>query len=140
MTSAQFSNQFALAIAAVWGRCDFRAFQKAMAFGVPDPEISTFAKRVEVTLDPEAEAAFPNKLVARVTVLDKSGGKHSAFAEATGSGSTPLSADVVIEKFRSGAGIHLSADRVDQLVSAVLDIENLHSIAEITDLAVSNRR
>ncbi|MTD52429.1 MmgE/PrpD family protein [Amycolatopsis pithecellobii] len=107
--SRQMSLQFAVAAALTDG--GLRAHRYT---GVLDPELANLAARISVVVDPAADRAFPVRRDARVTVRLADGRVVSADSHEQ----VQLTADAVVEKFRSYAGPVLGSE-VDAIVRTV---------------------
>ncbi|KAL1891982.1 hypothetical protein Sste5346_007326 [Sporothrix stenoceras] len=75
---SKFSMGFVLAVVAHRGRATVLDFTEE---ALSDAELDAFRQRVNMILDPEIEAVFPEKWQARVVVTTKSGQVYEQFVE-----------------------------------------------------------
>jgi len=99
MTAAQarFSVPFVVATALLYGSVRLAAFTPQR---LEDPKIRELMARMELTVDPELDAAFPGKRAARITFETRNGEK-SHFMQPTRKGDPeqPLSDTELSDKF-----------------------------------------
>ena len=94
---ARFSVPFVVATALLYGSVRLAAFTPQR---LEDPKIRELMARMELTVDPELDAAFPGKRAARITFEAKNGEK-SHFMQPTRKGDPeqPLSDTELSDKF-----------------------------------------
>jgi 2-methylcitrate dehydratase PrpD len=128
--AAKFSMEFCMAILVIEGRAGLAQFTDAV---VRRPDVQDLMKRVELTVDPDAEAAGYNSMTSIVRLRLRTGEVLAASrAFATGSPSLPMSDDELITKFTDClqvGGISEAAARA--VADQVLQLENLDSIQPI---------
>ncbi|QFG21567.1 MmgE/PrpD family protein [Actinomadura sp. WMMB 499] len=115
LTEAQLSLHHAVATRLVMGGNDpahYRAFEQ----GREPPEVAELGGRVRGHLDAGADAVFPRRVLAEVTVRLDGGRVLSTRCEAPGSPGRPLGAGAVGEKFDRLAGPVLG-ERAARLVA-----------------------
>jgi len=114
--AAQFSVPFALAVLALRGRPGLLPLDvSAMA----DPQVTDFAQRIALEFDPECEAEFPAKTMARVEV-EAAGQTYQKFVEyPLGDPKNPMSAEQIENKFRTLAGKSMSSETATAIIAAV---------------------
>ncbi|HEY8694313.1 MAG TPA: MmgE/PrpD family protein, partial [Chloroflexota bacterium] len=99
---------------------------------IGDPAVQEVIPRIDLVVDPVAEAAGFHRMLSRITVKMKDG--HELFAEGEagrGHPDNPMSDDEVRDKFRDCArwgGIQDGGERIIQLVDG---LEQLSSIEEL---------
>lgn len=103
-TGAQFSMEYSLAMLLVLGGAGFAEYFDAEQRGFQIPEVNYVAKKVRLELDEEADRLFPEKFFARVTVRRMDGSVLTRTAYALGSPDSPMSDDLVRDKFRRTVG------------------------------------
>jgi 2-methylcitrate dehydratase PrpD len=129
-TVVHFSIHYQLGIAAVKGHTDFPTFVDLASRGFDDPEVLEVARLVNVVLDPEAEALFPQKWMTKVTVFTRDG---KAFEEKAFAMTEPDPE----EKFGELLQPILPGTHIDALIQRVAAIEELEHIEELTALLVT---
>ncbi|MGB3438178.1 MAG: MmgE/PrpD family protein [Actinophytocola sp.] len=119
MTGAQFSAEHAVATRLVLGGNGPAEYARLRAAGFDLPDVTRVAERVRLEVDAQAEAVFPHRLLARVTI--RAGGRElTARAEARGTPALPLSGDEVRAKF-TGLAAPVVGDRTAAAVVAAVD-------------------
>ena len=135
---AQYSLPYCAALAVT---ADPR--EPAMYFGkqLDEPSRRALARRIELVVDPEMEAAYPKHYGARVH-LELANGKtyDSAVLDPHGMPSDPCSDAERLAKFRLLVRDRMSEDRASQVIDAVNKLENLRSAGELTRLMKPDQR
>ena len=121
---AQFSLPFSVAAAFVDGHVGIDTYTAAR---LADPGILGLAARVRYAID--ADARFPASFPGWVRVRLQDGRIVEARSEAR-----PLPREAILQKFRANAARALPPSRVDELEAAVLELEQLPSLAVVTAL------
>jgi 2-methylcitrate dehydratase PrpD len=111
---AQYSYPFALAVAAYHGLDGLRPLTEAT---LGDPKLVSFAERVELELDADFEAAFPNERRVRVLVETASG----TFTCQVDQEHNPDSDAAVAGKLAAMTRDLLTPGRQTRLIHAVLE-------------------
>jgi 2-methylcitrate dehydratase PrpD len=126
---AQYSIPYCTAAALTADPGDPAIYQGA---ALDDPARRELARRVELHVDPELEAAFPAHYAARVE-LEVAGGARGASVvmDPHGMPADPCTDDERRAKFARLAGSVASPDKVKQIQQAILDCERLGSAREI---------
>lgn len=127
---AQYSLPYCAALAVTADPRD-----PAMYFGdqLDEPSRRGLARRIEIVVDPEMEAAYPKHYGARVHLELANGDRHdSAVLDPHGMPSDPCSDEERIAKFKLLARHCMSDARASQLIDAVRKVENLRSAGELT--------
>ena len=102
---------------------------------VRDPVRQALASRIEIFVDPEMEAVYPDHFAARVELQAKDGKTVSATAmDCHGTPVDPCTSEERLAKFRRLAGAAGSGDKVDAIIDAVQGAERLASVQDITQL------
>jgi 2-methylcitrate dehydratase PrpD len=135
---AQYSLPYCAALAVT---ADPR--EPAMYFGkqLDEPSRRTLARRIELVVDPEMEAAYPKHYGARVH-LELANGKtyDSAVLDPHGMPSDPCSDAERLAKFRLLVRDRMSEACAAQLIDAVRNVENLRSVHELTRMMRLDQR
>lgn len=121
---AQFSLPFSVAAVFVDGHVGIDTYTAAR---LADPGILGLAARVRYAID--ADARFPASFPGWVRVRLRDGRIVEARSEAR-----PLPREAILQKFRANAARALPPSRVDELEAAVLELEQLPSLAVVTAL------
>ena len=135
---AQYSLPYCAALAVT---ADPR--EPAMYFGkeLDDPSRRELARRIELVVDPEMEAAYPKHYGARVH-LELANGKSydSAVIDPHGMPSDPCSDAERLAKFRLLVRDRMPETRASQVIDAVNKVENLRSAGELTRMMKPDQR
>lgn len=126
---AQFSIPFIVAAGLTRGRFTLAELaDDALA----DPAILALADRVEYAIDPAA--SFPRHYSGEVVVTTR-GGRSLRHREQInrGNGDRPLTEAAIIEKFRGNAARATASERVRQIESVVLALDQLADIGVLAD-------
>ncbi|MBI4195863.1 MAG: MmgE/PrpD family protein [Betaproteobacteria bacterium] len=135
---AQYSLPYCAALAVTSDPRD-----PAMYFGdqLDDPSRRGLARRIELAVDPEMEAAYPKHYGARVHLELANGERHdSAVLDPHGMPSDPCSDEERLAKFRLLVRNRMSDARASQLIDAVKNVENLRSARELTHMMKLDQR
>jgi 2-methylcitrate dehydratase PrpD len=121
---AQFSLPYITAAAFVRGRFTLAELEEA---AWTDPAILRLAERVTHESDPESD--FPRYFSGEVVVTTRDGRELSHREQVNrGAGSRPLGEADVVEKFQGTAGLALDANRVDEIIDAVLTLDRADDV------------
>jgi 2-methylcitrate dehydratase PrpD len=127
---AQFSLPYSVAAALVDGRVDVDTYADAR---LSDPRILALASRVRYAID--ADSRFPASFPGWIRVRLADGRTVEAKADdGRGGPGRPLPREAIVQKFRGNAGRALSAQGVTELERAVLGLDRLASVTEVTAL------
>jgi 2-methylcitrate dehydratase PrpD len=128
---SKFSMGFVLGMVALRGRAGVEDFtEEALA----DPEVRAFSDRVEMVLDPEVDAAYPERWIGLVDVETDGGERFTSRVDVPkGDPGNTLSREEVEEKARSLAAYRNAAspEEVDRLIERA---RNLHREPDVRDL------
>jgi 2-methylcitrate dehydratase PrpD len=117
VVDAQFSMPFGAAVAVLDGAAGLDQFTEEKA---RSPKIRTLMNKVALARDPRIEATFPQEWPAHVAIELESGQRWEKFVRyPKGDPENPLTWDELAAKFRALAGAVLSADRCDEIISAI---------------------
>jgi len=128
---SKFSMGFVLALIALQGSAGINDFTEE---AIEDPKLREFADRVEMVLDPEVDAAYPERWIGLVEV-ETTGGEHitSRVDAPKGDPENTLSREELENKarilatFRGGA----SADEVLRLIEQARDFDQQPSVRDL---------
>jgi 2-methylcitrate dehydratase PrpD len=101
---------------------------------IRDPERRALARRVELYVDPEMEAAYPKHYGSRIELVLANGERRASFVlDPHGMPADPVSDPERIEKFTRLAGYAKPAERVNDIARAVQRSEKLSSVRELME-------
>lgn len=127
---AKFSMQYSVAAMLVHGALDIGSFSEQ---AIADPAVVDMARRV--TWETREYASYPAAYPGGIDIHLESGELLSRdYPHQPGSAELPLSADAVRDKFRRNAQLALAADDVERVERAILRLEQLGDLAELTGL------
>lgn len=117
LTAFQYSLPYCLAVLALKG-------EEALAPIAPGllhrAELTTFAARVTLREDPEAEARFPAQTCARITIHFKTGMRlMSDMTGARGDPGWPMDRAALVSKFRAVSGQRFQRSDQDRIIRSV---------------------
>jgi 2-methylcitrate dehydratase PrpD len=116
---AQYSIPFSLAVAAHEGAAALLPLSASL---LARPDLSNWAERISLYLDPEAEALFPAMTKARIVLETCQGRLEGSVGHPFGDPANPMSAGDLENKFRRVAGMSLSKDRVSAIFDSVASL------------------
>ncbi len=100
-----------------------------------DPETLELADKVTCEIDPDVQAAFPQKRGAKVRIELKNGTAYEKeLYDLKGSPSNPVSTEELERKFMSNARAAMPEARARQLLEQLRDVETLSSVDGLTSL------
>lgn len=129
--AAQFSIQFALAVALLYDRIGPAEVSDAH---LHDPAILDLARKVRVSVDDTLNRQFPAKTMARVAIHTSRGDFQTTIEYPRGNPENPLSNAELEAKFRLLTQDLISAERSQKLRSAVLDLPEAKDVLALTRL------
>jgi 2-methylcitrate dehydratase PrpD len=135
IVEAQFSTHFSLAMSAVLGANDFSTYHAMAKDNFTHAEVCDLASRVEVVLDPELEARYPDISKSKVTVVTKEGRK----LHGDGFGYRSLSQDEVERKFCDLVGGTLTGDQARGVMETVANLETIENVTGLAALLVRGK-
>lgn len=129
--AAQFSIQFALAVALLYDRISPAEVSDAR---IRDPAILALARKVEVAVDDALDRQFPAKTMARVTIRTRRGDYGATVEYPRGNPENPLSAAELDAKFQLLTRDLISDERSRKLRAAILDLPGAKSVLALAQL------
>lgn len=127
---AQYSIPYCVAGALTGDLRDPAMFEQAI---IVSPLMRALAAKVELYVDPEIEAAYPQKLGARVELITTSGQKSVALTlDPKGTPVDPVSPEQHLEKFRILSRDSISADQAAVFLEMAGNLENLGAVRSLT--------
>ncbi|MBA2528367.1 MAG: MmgE/PrpD family protein [Euzebyales bacterium] len=127
---AQFSVPFVVGAALVRGRLTLTEIGEE---SLTDPVILATAQKV--TCEPDPDSGFP-ELFSGEVIVETTDGRTLRHREQVnrGAASRPLSAQDITRKFEENARLALGAERREQIRSAVLALDTVADVREMTPL------
>ena len=102
---------------------------------ITDPARRELARRVELYVDGEMEAAYPRHYGSRIELALANGERRTSFVlDPHGMPADPVTAEERVEKFARLAGHAIPAARVTEIAAAVQRAERLSSARELMEL------
>lgn len=104
-----------------------------------DPLVWSLLDKIKVLANPEIDALFPKVKRAIVTIKTSHGEfkKQEDFAE--GQPERPLSEKELISKFKANSEKKISPSRMEDIIKATQELENIDEIGEYMKLLVSDK-
>lgn len=129
--AAQFSIQFALAVALLHGRISPAEVSEA---SIRDPAVLALARKVKVSVDDALDRQFPAKTMARVTIRARGGDYGTTVEYPRGNPENPLSDAELEAKFDLLTRDVIGEARSGQLRAAIADLPRARNVRELTRL------
>lgn len=129
---AKFSLPYSVAVMLIKGRAGLEEFSEK---AIHDPEVLALAAKVHYQLDDTID--YPRHFSGHVKVKLKNGTvleENQPYPK--GGLEIPLPPEEIEEKFRNNAAMALPKERVEAIVGAVRNLEELPSIGAVADLLV----
>ncbi|MCS3765623.1 MULTISPECIES: MmgE/PrpD family protein [Bradyrhizobium] len=120
LEGGQYSFYFSCALAALYGR---EALQPVRVERLTDARVLHLAARIELEPASDFASAFPAGTPARVVLDQGNGPEEMIVRHPLGDVANPLSADQVVEKFRSIAGQNVSPQWQEEVLTAIGGLE-----------------
>jgi 2-methylcitrate dehydratase PrpD len=130
---AKFSNHYCLAASLVHGKLALSHFEDK---ALQDPRVKALIGKIKMVPDDEMgrilkENDFLSPSVLHIRLKDRTLTKR--MLEARGGGSSPLSYEEIVGKFRICAGRILSAEKVEGVIGIVSSLESIRYITTLTE-------
>ena len=129
--AAQFSIQFALAVALLYDRIGPAEVSDAR---IRDPAVLGLARKVQVSVDDVLDRQFPAKTMARVTICTPRGDYRTTVEYPRGNPENPLSDAELEAKFQSLAKNLISEERSQALRTAIRELPEAKNVLALTQL------
>jgi len=119
LTEVQYSVPYCIALSAlVGGDCMLPVTDDVLG----RPEVSEFARKVQLILDPEIEKRCPAETLARVVVETRDQTFESPVVAPRGEASNPMSWNDICGKFAVATAAVMQAHQQQEVISAVEDV------------------
>ena len=131
--SIRFSQQYAAAAALLAGRATIREFTEEFA---AQPEMKTLLRRTTISIDPELDEGWPARDYSRrITLTLDDGTERTAYIHnIKGSNENPMTWAEVEDKCRGLLRELYPEARVEQILNAVLHLEQIQDVRELAAL------
>ncbi len=130
MVDAQFSMQYAAAVALVKGRTSLPEFRDD---AIADPVVGGLMQRIEVEHVPALDSGYPKAFPARVEVTTRDGRQWKEERwQTVGDPAQPLSEAELRSKFETLAGLAVTPHRIRAIADAVSSVESQEGPARLT--------
>jgi 2-methylcitrate dehydratase PrpD len=117
VVDAQFSMPFGAAVAVLYGAAGLDQFTLAQ---VQSPRVREMLSKVVLSKDPRLEQNFPREWPAHATIELQDGRRYQqSIRYPKGDPENPLTWDEMAGKFRSLAGVVISAERCEEVIRGV---------------------
>jgi len=104
-----------------------------------DPLVWSLLDKIKVIANPEIDALFPKVKRAIVTIKTSKGEFKKQEDFAKGQPERPLSEEELISKFRANSEKKMSPSRMENVIKATKELENIDEIGEYMKLLVSDK-
>jgi 2-methylcitrate dehydratase PrpD len=128
--ASKFSVQFCTSLALVKGSAELADFNEETLW---DPTVREMMKKVEPSVDPEIDSAYPEKWAAVLELVLTNGEvivKQTDYPK--GDPENPVSAVELTNKFRS-LTTHLSEEKVNRFINRVMGLEDMDNVCKFMD-------
>ena len=104
-----------------------------------DPLVWSLLDKIKVVANPEIDALFPKIKRAIVTIKTSQGAYKKQEYFAKGQPERPLSDEEIISKFKANSEKKISPSRMEDIIKATKELENINEIEEYMKLLVSDK-
>jgi len=104
-----------------------------------DPFVWSLLDKIKVVANPEIDALFPKVKRAIVTIKTSQGEYKKQEDFAKGQPERPLSEEELISKFKANSEKKISPPRMEDIIKATQELENIDEIGEYMKLLVSDK-
>ncbi len=127
--TADHSIPFVVACALHFGSVYVEHFNEAVLL---DPELIALMDKIEVQLDPECEAAWPDATLNIVTVKMMDGRTHTVETpHYLGHFRRPMSDEAIEDKFRRLTQSLLATKQQEEAIEIIWDLENIEDLSKV---------
>ncbi len=107
------------------------------AEAIRDPFVRSFLPKIKVIADPEIDQLFPKVKRAAVTITTADGRRFEKTEDfAKGRAERPMTDAELIDKFRANAGAVFDDAHLDEIVDAVMGLDQIRDVRELVRLLV----
>jgi len=104
-----------------------------------DPLVWSLLDKIKVVANPEIDALFPKVKRAIVTIKTSQGEYKKQEDFAKGQPERPLSEEEIISKFKANSEKKISFSRMETIIKATQELENINEIGKYMELLVRNK-
>jgi len=104
-----------------------------------DPFVRSLLDKIKVAANPEIDALFPKVKRAIVTIKTPQGEYKKQEDFAKGQPERPLSEEELVSKFKANSEKKMSPSRMENIIKATQELENIDEIGEYMKLLVSDK-
>ena len=104
-----------------------------------DPFVWSLLDKIKVVANPEIDALFPKIKRAIVTIKTSKGEYKKQEDFAKGQPERPLSEKELISKFKANSKKKISSSRMEDIIKATQELENINEIEKYMKLLVNNK-
>jgi len=104
-----------------------------------DPLVWSLLDKIKVVANPEIDALFPKVKRAIVTIKTSKGEYKKQENFAKGQPERPLSEEELISKFKANSEKKMSPSRMEDIIKATKELENIDEIGEYMNLLASDK-
>jgi len=104
-----------------------------------DPFVWSLLDKIKVVANPEIDALFPKVKRAIVTIKTPKGEFKKQEDFAKGQPERPLSEEELISKFKANSKKKISSSRMEDIIKATQELENINEIEKYMKLLVNNK-
>ncbi len=104
-----------------------------------DPFVWSLLDKIKVVANPEIDALFPKAKRAIVTIKTSKGEFKKQEDFAKGQPERPLSEEELISKFKANSEKKMSPSRMEDIIKATQELENIDEIGKYMELLVSDK-
>ncbi|MEE8564547.1 MAG: MmgE/PrpD family protein, partial [Atribacterota bacterium] len=104
-----------------------------------DPLVWSLLDKIKVVANPEIDALFPKVKRAIVTIKTSQGEYKKQEDFVKGQPERPLSEEEIISKFKANSEKKISFSRMETIIKATQELENINEIGKYMELLVRNK-
>jgi len=134
--TADHSLPYCIAVAVAKGNVLPSDFEEDV---LRDPFVWSLLGKIKVVANPEIDNLFPKIKRAIVTIKTSKGEYKKQEDFAKGQPERPLSEEELISKFKANAEKKVSSSRIEDIIKATQELENIDEIGEYMKLLVSDK-
>jgi len=134
--TADHSLPYCIAVAVAKGNVLPSDFEE---YALRDPLVWSLLDKIKVVANPEIDALFPKVKRAIVTIKTSNGEFKKQEDFAKGQPERPLSEKELISKFKANSEKKISSSRMEDIIKATKELENIDEIGEYMKLLASDK-
>jgi len=134
--TADHSLPYCIAVAVAKGNVLPSDFEEG---ALRDPFVWSLLEKIKVVANPEIDNLFPKVKRAIITIKTSKGEYKKQEDFAKGQPERPLSEEELISKFKANSEKKISPSRMEDIIKATKELENVDEIGEYMKLLVSNK-